>query len=564
MTHFPGHFQHQVRPGSLDLETSAMNSFFARLGVVTLVLLFVTLRTEAQPTLQMQFGAQGPSSIRYGNNELLANGRMEVRQRALFPGQIISERPSPGEPLIGFDASANRLREIFSWGSISCVYRVAGDRIYLDVAVTNTGKDAIRLIDIALMKLRLPGWNKSGDWDSRWPQPINTADDPQIFPINYSTGTMLFCGEEVDQPLGLHVLPGGEKDDCELVLRWESFPHMGSLIGPQDTNHFKLSVRFGPRDADPIALAEDIYQRFAQRYPRQMKWDDHRPIGSMNLSSSAMGIKKNPRGWFMERYDLDVTTPQGVEAFHKRLLKYADTCVGFAKGMNAQGVIVWDIEGQEMPHMISYIGDPRLMDQMAPEMSGVADAFMQKFKDAGLRVGVTIRPSHVVHSPGNKEPWTHIQADDPVEEISEKIEYAKKRWGCTLFYVDSTTLWETEPDGSLQLKIMPAEFFRILNNRFPDSLLIPEESATRHWAYAAPYHELQQGYTETPASVRAVYPDAFTVLRVVDAGMDLVRQKHDALVAGVRSGDILLYRTWFNDEYDNEVKRIYQDAKINP
>ena len=456
------------------------------------------------------------------------------------------------------------MREIYNWGSISCVYRIDGDRIYLDVAVTNTAKDPIRLIDIALMKLRLPGWNKSGDWETRWPQPMVTSDDPQIFPINYSTGTMLFCGEDVDRPLGLHILRAGEKDNCELVLRWESFPHMGSLIGPQDTDHFKLSVRFGPPDADPIALADDIYKRFAQLYPRQMKWDDHRPIGSINLSSSAMGIKKNPRGWFMERDDLDVTTPQGVEAFHKRLLKYADTCIGFAKDMDAQGVIIWDIEGQEMPHMISYIGDPRLMDQMAPEMSGVADAFMQKFKDADLRVGVTIRPSHVVRSPGSKEPWTHIQADDPVQEISDKIEYAKKRWGCTLFYIDSTTLWETQPDGSLQLKTMPADFFRVLNNRFPDSLLIPEESATRHWAYAAPYHELQQGYTETPASVRAIYPDAFTVLRVVDAGMDLVRQKHDALVAGVRSGDILLYRTWFNDEYDNEVKRIYRDAKINP
>jgi hypothetical protein len=533
------------------------------LGLVTLVL-SSALPAEAVADLQMQFGDHGPSSIRYGGNELLVDGQIEVRQRALFPGQINSERPTPGEPVVRFDPASNRLLQTYQWGSISCVYRMAGDRIYLDVAVTCATKDPIRFLDVALLKLRLPGWNKSGEWDGRWPQPIDTADDPQIFPINYFTGTMLFCNEEVDRPLGIHVLPAGDKDQCALILRFEGLPHMGSLIGEGDAVHFKLSVRFGPRDADPFALAGDIYKRFAERFPRHMKWDDHRPIGSINLASSAMGIKKNPRGWFMERYDLDVTTPEGVEAFHKRLLKYADSCIGFAKDMNAQGVIVWDIEGQEMPHMISYIGDPRLMDQMAPEMSGVADAFMQKFKDAGLRVGVTIRPSHVVPSPGSKEPWTHIQAEDPVEEISEKIDYAKKRWGCTLFYIDSTTLWETEPDGSLQLKIMPAEFFRILNNRFPDSLLIPEESTTRHWAYSAPYHELQQGYTGTPASVRAVYPDAFSVLRVVDAGMDVVRQNHDALVAGVRSGDILLYRTWFNDEYDNEVKRIYQDARSSP
>jgi hypothetical protein len=108
---------------------------------------------------------------------------------------------------------------------------------------------------------------------------------------------------------------------------------------------------------------------------------------------------------------------------------------------------------------------------------------------------------------------------------------------------------------------MPADYFRILHERFPDSLLIPEESTTRHWAYTAPYYELQHGYPSTPANVRAVYPNAFSVLRVVDSGLELVRKHHDELVAGVRAGDILLYRTWFNDEYDSEVKKIYQDAR---
>ncbi len=115
-------------------------------------------------------------------------------------------------------------------------------------------------------------------------------------------------------------------------------------------------------------------------------------------------------------------------------------------------------------------------------------------------------------------------------------------------------------DGSLGLKTMPAAYFKILNERFPDCLIMPEESATRYWAYTAPYHEVQQGWTATRPDIRAVYPDAFTVLRVVDSGIDVVRQKHDELVAGVKNGDILLYRTWFNDEYDAEVKRIYQDA----
>ena len=532
------------------------------LGVmVTAILLSCATAARGDSGLEVGFNDRGLSLIRNGGVEVLSPGPMQLRQRAMFPGMVITGGDHPD---VHFDAATHTLRQVYGWGIISCQYRAVGNRLYLDAAVKNTSTDGLRLIDVSLLKLNLPGWNKSGDFEGRWPQPIDTADDPQVFPLSYSTGTVLFCNEEVDRPLGLHVFQADNHDQCELVLRFESFPHMGSLIGTNDTVHFYMSLRFGPAGASPVLLADDIYQRFAQRYPSEMKWNDRRPIGTINLSSAAMGIKKNPRGWFMERYDLDVTTPQGVEAFHQRLLKYADTCIGFCKQMNAQGVIVWDIEGQEMPHMISYIGDPRLMDTMAPEMSGVADAFMQKFKDAGLRVGVTIRPSHVVRSPGADQPWTHIQTDDPVEEISEKIDYAKKRWGCTLFYVDSTTMWETEPDGSLQLKIMPAEYFRVLHERFPDCLLIPEQTDTRYWAYAAPYHELQQGYTETPAGVRACYPDAFTVLRVVDAGMDVVRQKHDQLVAGVRSGDILLYRTWFNDEYDQEVKRIYQDAHTTP
>ena len=53
---------------------------------------------------------------------------------------------------------------------------------------------------------------------------------------------------------------------------------------------------------------------------------------------------------------------------------------------------------------------------------------------------------------------------------------------------------------------------------------------------------------------------AEAIRSLVDAGMDVIKQKHDALVSGVKSGDVLLYRTWFNDEYDAEVKSIYHDA----
>ena len=430
--------------------------------------------------------------------------------------------------------------------------------------MTNSAKADLRLIDLSLMRLRLPGWADKTHGEGKWPHSAYAANDPSVLAIRYDGGTLLFCGEQVDDPPGLHVVREKETDDYALVLRHEGPPFMGLLIPHGQSHHFLLSLRFGPKDASVVEMAKDIYARFGELYPMQMKWDDHRPIGTLNLASSERSVEKNPRGWFGDAHNVDVTTDAGREAFHQRMLKHADLCIGFAKEINAQGVIVWDIEGEEMPHAISYIGDPRLMDQMAPEMADIADVFMKKFTDAGLRIGVTVRPTHVVRTPSAKHPWGHVAPDDIVEEISQKIEYANKRWGCTLFYVDSTVQWVTAPDGTIDLKVLPAEYFAILNKRFPNVLLIPEQSTTRTWAYAACYHELQQGYPSTPASVRACYPGAFSVLRVVDAEMKLLSDHHDELVAGVRAGDIILFRSWFDDkQYNDQIKQIYREAKGN-
>ena len=51
--------------------------------------------------------------------------------------------------------------------------------------------------------------------------------------------------------------------------------------------------------------------------------------------------------------------------------------------MNAQGMITWDIEGQEYPHATSYIGDPRKVSLLAPEMEPMADAYFAKFRRGG-------------------------------------------------------------------------------------------------------------------------------------------------------------------------------------
>ena len=60
--------------------------------------------------------------------------------------------------------------------------------------------------------------------------------------------------------------------------------------------------------------------------------------------------------------------------------------------------MIWDIEG-EPPGAAIYVGDPRAMGSLSPEMEfkangrPVADEYFKIFADAGLRTGLTIRPT---------------------------------------------------------------------------------------------------------------------------------------------------------------------------
>ena len=142
------------------------------------------------------------------------------------------------------------------------------------------------------------------------------------------------------------------------------------------------------------------------------------------------------------------------------------------------------------------------------------------------------------------EGWEHINVEDIAAELAGKIEYAKKRWGCTLFYVDSTVRWDLSASGEFSLHTIPAEIFQTVHRQFPDVLLIPEESSVRHFAYTAPYHEIMppQNYMGTSAEVHAIYPRAFSMIRVADA--PVIEKDADALVAAIKGGDIIMFRTW--------------------
>src|SRR5260221_637977 len=289
-------------------------------------------------------------------------------------------------------------------------------------------------------------------------------------------------------------------------------------------------------------------------HPYAVNWPDRRPIGALFLATSQRHPDKNPRGWFSNAGDVDVTTPGGLAKWRARLMKYADDSIKILKDVDAQGMITWDPEGEEFPSA-TYYGDPRLMPRLAPETDftggralGALDEYFQKFQDAGLRTGLTLRPQTIEFRGGL--PFQKF-VENPTQELLDKIEYARARWGCTIFYIESSY----DVVGSLN-----ADVFRTIAERYPDILVMPENENFRDFVYSAPLNSFHHhNVTSTPASVREVYGEAFSTL-LVTTTEEKMRAGYAALVDAVRRGDVLIVNAWYAGKHTEFVKSIYRDA----
>jgi hypothetical protein len=291
-----------------------------------------------------------------------------------------------------------------------------------------------------------------------------------------------------------------------------------------------LLAAAGQRNAILIALNVAIVILFtAVLIPRQsIAWPDRRPIGALFLADYSHASATNPRGWF-NRPELDVAGSGGTERFRNALLEYADRSVAILRQTGSQGMIVWDLEGEQFPQKTSYIGDPRLVERLAPEMAGVVDEFFRRFRDAGLRVGMTIRPQRMVFDATGHP--RQSDASDYDRVLLEKIDYARKRWGATLFYIDS--------NGGI---LRPSEAFRLrgVARARQDVLLIPEHHDLLYYGFSAPYTSLRVDDSPLSSVVRIVYPHSFRVLNLADSGVTAVELRELR-----QRRDIALFRGWF-------------------
>jgi hypothetical protein len=355
-------------------------------------------------------------------------------------------------------------------------------------------------------------------------------------------------------------------------------------IKPGATETIDIALLFGRADEPAGGVAAGVYAAFAAAHPQRLRWADRRPICMAHLCFDR-GPDRNPRGWWgLKDTADDIRTPEGRAAFEKWIMGYADQVIAVADKAGAQGVVIWDLEGKQFPGQ-TYYGDPRLMRFTAPEMEPLADAFCTKVRDAGLRVGMCIRPTRIEPTAGAtvtaKGSWEAFDpasfdqqfehfdelgletaatltdaARSPVERLDEKIRYCRKRWSATLFYVDTNYFSRSRSKSAANAAggfdtlapperlMMKAADWEELQRRHPDVLLIPEHEYGQYWASTAPYR--QPPYDgPTPTEFRSAYPEGFSAIALNGEAERHVERSRAAYVAAVEQGDLLMLPGWY-------------------
>ena len=532
----------------------------SRLARHTLAALSVTLAVAAAvparaADLSADFGPAGLTKLAWRGTDLLSAGRVQLQDLKFDGGDATGENFQSTSDT--FDAATHVSVQTYPWGTVRTTYRPAAAGVLrATIEVANTGPRSLTRCGLWLLRLHTPTPLKNAQWDGGWPLLHRRADDFPVVAADWTGGRLAVCGDDLAAPATFGLQPADGGSDAVAVQLDD-----GQSIRTGQTWRTTISLRVAPPGTPTEALVGDVLHAYAARYPATLRWPDRRPIGSAFLATSARNYPTNPRGWFLDP-NVDVTTDAGRATFDARVAKYTQDVIAHCKKLNAQGVIVWDLEGQEMPHATSYLADPRMLKQVAPEMDAIADAMFKTYAAAGLRTGVTIRPTRVVKADGGRPGWMQQDTPDPIAEMDAKITYAHQRWGCTVFYLDSNVTYVFDAAGKiLDNPTMPAEGFARLAGHHKNCLLIPEHKTDQYYAATAPYSEFRQGFNGTPDAVRVAYPHAFSVLQVVD-GPNLADPGPAAtLTAAIRHGDVLLFRPWWDDPQTTDIEHLYAPAR---
>lgn len=529
---------------------------------------------------------------------------------------------------ISFDPESRRLLHKYRWGEIVYRYTPGKERIDLDIEIRNKSDKSIWKMDFSLLNFALSRDSLPAEiTEAYFGTPARAFEaiatfQPVVLPLLDGDLAVVACSPELEKPLTLKwITPSwyrnyrkaishgdpvaqdladahaqalktaGVDMDASQDVFWRLLLTLGGdqlinhdryttrTIAPGKTDTVRVSLRFGASDR-PLEPAKDILAAFAERHPQILDWPDRRIILRSFIGDKIqMHLPSGP----------ELVKPEPVEPdeeFRTYVMETAEQLIEDAKAVDAQGVIVWNIESPNHRFM-GYVGDPRMVEYMSPEMNSMADTFFSKLSEAGLHTGVTLRPRRV-HTRKLPPEWKGFKekyntesdwiygatyprdADDVVKLLSDMVQYAKDRWGCTLFYIDTNIVsWGPSPEEEADWPRWTSgkqkgEFinYRVLMNtdqweqllkKHPDCLFVPEHGGLLHYASTSPYSQVNMGSEGKPPVIAAIWPDAFKSLAM--EGRDAKPENYDKVVNIFRNRDIVMA----NPGVRNNAK-FYRDA----
>ncbi len=468
----------------------------------------------------------------------------------------------------------------FSWGSIATQFVQTGDTLNLIVTETNYANSGILFDGAEIYPFALHFPQDPAGFNG-YTQYAITSTDPGISVADFGAGVVTAVLPDESKPLYTGWKNQGAATYSPMMTSTYPdgiatfFPHNDLPLAPGNTLTYTLSLRFTP-EGTPANIG-DATASFAQTYPSQMTWADKRMIGTAYLASSPAGggdvtqpggFPTNPRRYFNDA-SVDITSPAGLRSFQNRMLTQAANQVTNARNMNAQGVITWDLEGEQYPQDTSYVCSPDQIAAVSPEMESTIsdpnsafsgqkldDAYFKTMTNAGLRVGLCLRPQVFTLGANGTASQQFLSTNAAIiANLENKARVANSRWGATLFYVDSVV---DSNGGTLD----PAIFQQIATD-LPNLLFIPEEFTTRYYAYTAPFYSfIFHTTTGTAASVYNVYPHAFGANLVNDVDPGTLARYTPQLTSAVTHGDILMGHDDYWQDNDPTLVSLYNAAGI--
>ena len=330
-----------------------MRTRFVVLHRVVLLIVAASFAASVEAQVAIRFGGSGLSSISFDGSDFLSSGVLTAN-RITFEDGAGGTYDANLDGSVTVNAAAGEITNAYSWGTVAAVYRTGGNRLDVTLTVSNLGVDTIRGVFLEPLVLQLP--EKPGEYDNVTPLMAFDPGEPGIIGLTCRTATLVLASGDPGKPILIGFPFANDRPTSTIFpLRINTdrestyptvYPTVNRPIAPGSSDQFHFSLRFGAGGAAVATLAADVYSDFAAVFPATLNWTDKRPIGQLVLATSAAGYPTNPRGWLLDP-NLDTTTTAGIAAFKDRIFAWADQSIAILKQLNAQGMITWDIEGEQ-------------------------------------------------------------------------------------------------------------------------------------------------------------------------------------------------------------------------